>query len=125
MAESLDVRENQMQVVTEATYLRCLDSAGNSVLVRPKDLGNEVFTDKGTYSGGDYDANELIQNGIYKIGQGIKNTPPNCLWTDLIVFRGYSIFQVITSKTNMKIFRRIGSIGSSNTVDLWGEWKEF
>ena len=33
MAESLDVRENEMQQISNPAYLRCIDSAGNSGLV--------------------------------------------------------------------------------------------
>ena len=43
MAEQKDIRENQMNPISNPAYLRCLDSAGNSGVVAP---GNLPYSDK-------------------------------------------------------------------------------
>lgn len=114
-----DQYEDQLPVVSDAKWIRCMDASGNPFKMSKEDLAtvlgglmttNEIFPFM--YRGRITDANLATETGYYEIFGEISNVPFSQSWGPLLVFgKNYKVQIAAASVSDsFKLYtRQLGS----------------
>ena len=112
-----DLKENQMTQSTSPTYIRGVDSAGNSCLVPIDNLRSLIF--RNGHIMDNVDANELLDTGIYYLRTGIQNAVDWCLLEVLNFGWNTSVIQYRTDLGGWTHYIRVRE-GDNE----WQDWRK-
>ena len=119
-----DKQENQMNIVGSPTYIRGLDTSGNSIISPLSSVLKDTIIDKRSLNNSD-DLNNIYVNGIYSIipeNTLPQNYPSGAERSILFVFSSETghAAQIVISTNGRMWFRATYNYTSTS---LWCAWK--
>jgi len=118
MADKQDIKMNQFQIVSNASYVYVELADGSQGKIKKSDLLGALFQDRGTFEG---DVNELRTAGMYYVTGNTKNTPPGYYGLMLVFKSGAGIAQRVYSVFSKPSKERVLLYNGGNW-DTWSNW---